>query len=147
LFSNFDGAGVGWLIRGPIAWWSRINSIGRMPSDAIETKVASLIQKPGDQRDRLTAGIFMPKDSNEPLRQLEEAFLLSLQTDAVFSKVSKAVKAKKLKKAPPAQLFQDAVAAGVITKDEFDKIAAAESARAAAIKVDDFALDEYKANR
>jgi acyl-CoA dehydrogenase len=147
LFSNFDGKGVGWFIRGPIAWWSNLNSMGSMPSDRIELQVAALLQKPGDQRDRFTQSIYLPKEPNEPLRQLEDAFILSQQTDAVFSKVSKAVKAKKLKKAPAQQLYPAAVAAGIITQEEFDKIAKAEAARAAVVKVDDFGLEEYNANR
>jgi acyl-CoA dehydrogenase len=147
LFANFDGAGIGWFIRGPIAWWSGFNSMGSNPSDVIEHQVAALIQKPGDQRERITGGVFMPKDAHEPLRELEDAFVLCLQTDAIFGKVSKAVKAKKIKKGPPAQMAKDALAAGVITQDELDKVGKAEIARAAVVKVDDFSLEEYKANK
>ncbi len=146
LFSNFDGAGVGWFIRGPIAWWSAFNSIGSPPSDVVEHKIAALIQKPGEQRDRISGGIYMPTEVTEPLRELEDAFVLSLQTDAIFGKLSKAVRAKKLKKAPPAQLVKEAVAAGVITQAEAEQIVKAEVARAAVVKVDDFSLEEYNAN-
>jgi acyl-CoA dehydrogenase len=147
LFANFDGKGIGWLIRGPIAWWSNLNPMGSLPSDGVELKIASLLQKPGEQRDRISGHIYLPKEKDESLNQLETAFLLTIQTDALFSKISKAVKAKKLKKGPAAQLHKDAVAAGVITQEEYNQIAQAETARAAVVKVDDFGLDEYKANR
>ena len=147
LFSNFDGAGIGWFIRGPIAWWSGFNSIGTNPSDVVEHKVAALLQMPGEQRERIAGHIYMPKEPTEPVRELEDAFVLSVQTDAIYHKLSKAVRAKKLKKAPPAQLVKDAVAAGVITQEECDKIVKAETARAVVVKVDDFSLEEYNANR
>lgn len=147
LFANFDGAGVGWFIRGPITWWSRMNSMGQAASDRIEHKIAMAIQTPGETRDRLTSSIFMPRDAHEPLHELETAFTLCVQSEALSRKIGKAVRAQKLKKAPIPQLVKDALAAGVITQAEFDTLAKAEAARAAVVKVDDFGLEEYTANR
>jgi len=69
---------------------------------------------------------------------------LTVQSEEVAAKVRKAVKSKKLSKKPPKQLYQDALAQGVITQKEFESIDLAEKARYEAIQVDDFGLDEYK---
>lgn len=143
LFDNFEFPGLSWLFRGPVRWWSKVNTVGRLPNDQLDFVVASLIQKNSEQRERFTDGIFLPKDVKEPLGRLENAFALTLASEAVFSKVRKAIKAKTLKKAPPAQLYKEAVDKGVITQAEFESIAKAEAARTDAIQVDDFGLMEY----
>ena len=147
LFSNFDGKGVGLITRGPIAWWSRVNSLGQMPSDRIEAKIARAMQTPGEQRERLTAGTYVPKEASEPARELENAFQACVANDVLFAKISKAVKSKQLKKAPLGQLVKDALATGVITQAEFAGIEKAEILRAAVVKVDDFDMSEYRQNR
>lgn len=141
LFANFDAPFIGWVFRGPIRWLMGVSPMGCRPSDKLDHALASLIQKPGDQRDRVTDGIYMPKESDQALTRLENAFRLTLESDAVFRKVSKAVKAKKLKKAAPAELYPAAAAAGVITQDELGVLKRAEEARWDAIQVDDFSLD------
>lgn len=146
LFGCMDMPVLGAIFRGPIRAYSMLNTIGHMPSDELDFKVAALIQQDGEQRERHTAGIFLPTDAaHEPLAKLENAFRLSQQSDSVASKVRKAVKKKTLKKQPPALLYQDAVAKQVITQAEFESIAKAEAARNDAIQVDDFGLQEYLA--
>jgi acyl-CoA dehydrogenase len=140
LYANFDAPIVGWLFRGPIRWMTGLNPIGMKPRDTLDHQLASIVQKPGDQRDRLTAGIHVPKDTGQALGRLENAFVLSVQADGISRKVSKAVKAKRIKKASPVQMMNAAVEAGVITKDEADVLAKAEAARWDAIQVDDFGL-------
>lgn len=143
LLANFEVPGLSWLFRGPIRWLTLANPIGRMPNDALDSSVASLIQKNSEQRDRFTDGIYLPKDPNEQMRRLETAFALTLESEAVFSKVRKAMKAKIIKKAPAAQLYKEAVDKNVITPSEFEIIAKAEAARTDAVQVDDFGLIEY----
>ena len=129
--------------RGPVRWLHALNPIGHAPSDTLDMTLAALIQKSGDQRDRLTQGIYIPKGAKEPFRMLETAFTLTLESEAVASKVRKAIKQKKLKKGPSAQLYKDAVTQNVITQQEAEVITKAEAARWDAIQVDDYALPEY----
>lgn len=143
LFANFEFPGLSWFFRGPVRWWSQMNTTGHLPGDTLDFTVASLIQKNSEQRERLTNGIFIPKNAKEPLAVLESAFALTLSSEAVFSKVRKAIKAKTLKKAPPAILYKEAVEKNVITQAEFENIAKAEAVRNEAIQVDDFGLMEY----
>ena len=142
LYANFDAPFVGWVFRGPLRWLTGLNPIGMRPSDKLDNALASLIQKPGAQRDRITDGIYIPTDTNEALGRLENAFKLTVESDAIFRKVSKAVKAKRLKKGPPAEMYNQALNEGVITTSELDVLKRAEAARWDAIQVDDFTLKD-----
>ncbi len=144
LYKNMRVPGLTWFFRGPVALWSRLNSLGHEPSDAVGHQVARLMQTPGDQRNRLTEGCYVPTDKEQALGRLEHAFVLAVQGDAVAKKIYKAVKAKQLPKDRPAKLVPKAVEAGIITADEARLIQEAEAARWDAIQVDSFDLDVYK---
>ena len=79
IYRNFGGP-LGWWMRGPAALWSRLNPIGAPPSDREGSKVAALLQVPGEQRDRLTEGIYLPADPEEAVGRLERAFALDPRT-------------------------------------------------------------------
>ena len=143
LFGSNDVPVLGWILRNPVRAYARFNSIGSLPNDALDIKVARLMQKNSDQRNRLVEGMYVPTDEKDPMAKLELAFKLSLESDAVASKVRKAVKAKQLKKQPPQTLYKEAVEKNIITKDEFEKIAKAEALRNDVIQVDDYSLPEY----
>ena len=145
LYRNLDPPGLGWLFRGPVAFWSRMNPIGREPSDAVGAKVATALQQPGEQRDALTSGIFIPADSSKGLGRLEHAFVLCTRAEGVARKIKQAVREKKLPRDKPARLVGPALEAGIITPGEAEMVAAAEEARDAAIQVDSFTLEEYLA--
>lgn len=134
---------LGWLFRGPIRWYSAINSLGGKPSDKLDAQVAELIQRNSEQRERLTHGIFISKNTEEQMGRLEHAFVLSLQAEEASRKVKRAVRKGQLKKKAPAELYADALKAGIISQTEVSALAEAESARFATIQVDDFGLAEY----
>ena len=146
IYRHMDVPVLGWFFKGPMLWWSRINPIGSMPSDRLGSKIARAMQVPGNQRDRLTEGVYLPDpdDMNEPLSVLENAFRLSVQSDAVAKKIRGAVKAGILPKEAPARLLNKAVEAGVISGEEADLVARTEKARSEAIAVDSFTMEEYK---
>ena len=144
LFHNLDIPVLGWLFRGPLAFWSRINPIGRMPSDKLGTQIAYALQTPGSQRDALTAGIYLPSDPTEPLGRLERAFELSCAAEAVTRKVREAIRARKLSRDKPEQLVARALELGIISSEEAQLLQVAEEARNDAIQVDQFTLEEFK---
>ena len=144
LFANLEAPGLTWLIRGPIAWWSRLNPIGTGPSDRLGHKVAQLMQTPGEQRERLARGGYVPADPNEALGRLERAFRLTYEAHEVERKLRDAVRAKKLEKASPAKLVAQALEKGIIDAKEAELLREAEAAREDAIQVDAFTLEEYK---
>jgi len=144
IFRNFDHPLAGPLLRGPIALWSRVNTIGGGLTDRTAHKVAEALQKAGEQRDRLTSGMYIPTANDEAIGQLEHALVLCTQADAIDRRVRDAVKKKRLTRKSTAALLQDAVQLGVITADERELLGRAEVARAAVVAVDDFTLETYK---
>lgn len=122
----------------------RINPIGTPPSDKLTVEVASLLQVPGQQRDRLTDGIYIPTDTHDALGRYEEALNAVTESQETIHKIKQAVKAKTLEKAPMTVLINNAVGKGIITEKEAEQMNKAEQLREEAISVDSFTLDEYK---
>jgi acyl-CoA dehydrogenase len=143
IFRNFDHPLAGPVLRGPIALWSRLNTIGGGLTDHTAHQVAEALQKPGEQRERLTSGMYIPTATDETIGQLEHALELCTRADAIDRRVRDAVKKKRLTRKATTALLQDAVQLGVITADERELIGRAEVARAAVVAVDDFPLETY----
>ncbi len=138
----FDGLfhNMGFPFKGPITLWSRANSIGSMPSDKLGREVALGLQKPGAERDALTAGTYIPPDTNEALGRLENAFRLVYEADPIAKKVMKAVRFGELAMDRIDRLAMKAIDAGIITQQEAVLLVVAEEARTDAIQVDSFTL-------
>ncbi len=143
LFKNLKLPGLTWLVRGPVAAWSRVNRFTAPPSDALGSRVARALQEPGELRDRITEGIFLPADRERALGRLEHTFELCYQAEQVVRKLKKAVRERQLPKAPPLGLVPQAIDAGIIERAEAELLEAAEAARDDAIQVDSFTLEEY----
>ncbi|HKJ33108.1 MAG TPA: acyl-CoA dehydrogenase [Balneolales bacterium] len=143
IFRHLSPPLLGWFFKGPVALWSRMNPVGRYPNDKLGHKIAHNLQVPGEQRDRLFYGIYVPEDLNEAMGRLENAFKLSYEADEVVVKVIHAIKSKKLPKGDPIEMLDKAVEAGIISSDEADLIRKAEAARDDTIQVDSFTLKEY----
>jgi acyl-CoA dehydrogenase len=144
IFSNLPVPILGSLFQYPITWWWRLNAIGSLPSDRLGSEIARSLQTPGQQRDRLTAGIFIPSDPSEALGRLEGAFLLSAQAEPALKTIKAASRGGKLPPGKPEQLVTVAQEAEIITQVEAELIRAAEIARHEAIQVDTFTLLEYQ---
>ncbi len=143
IFANIGIAGLGWLLAGPIRWWSRLNTLSTGDSDKISHQVSKLIQTDGEQRDRMTQGIFYPTADGEALRRFELAFKAVKAAEVTEKKIRQAVKEKKLPKAKLPQLIQQAAEKGIITHEELANLKKAEELRLDAITVDDFSQLEY----
>lgn len=144
IFANFYVPAVGALFRGPMAFWSRINSIGTGPSDRLGHKIAQQIQAPGAFRDALTTGIVVSAKADDPSAHLEEAFRLAHESAAIMSRISDASRRKVLPKKRPHQLIKEALEAKVISQDEAKLLEAANHAREDVIQVDSFTLEEFR---
>jgi acyl-CoA dehydrogenase len=139
IFCNFPIPIIGNLL----AWCWRVNPIGSLPSDKLGSKVARELQTPGEQRDRLTLGIYIPNTTDEALGRLEHAFLLLFKTEPLMKNIKKAINAGEIIPQKSQQLIEVALKAGVINQIEFELISKAEFARDDAIQVDSFTLEEY----
>jgi acyl-CoA dehydrogenase len=144
IFFNMEVPGLSWFFKGPIRIWSGINVISSKTSDHHTHKISTLITQPGEQRDRITSGIYYPTNPNDALAQQEAAFQAVTRAESIESKIRQGVKAGKVVKAKGAKLVENAVAGGVITQDEAVAMKKAEQIRYEAIQVDDFTEAEYR---
>ncbi len=125
------------------AWW-RLNPLGTMPADKLGTQVARLVQTPGEQRDRLTADIYLPANTQEALGRLENAFSLVVKSEAILKKIKTASQKNKLPPGKPTALVRHALEQDIISLDEVELLTQAEVACNDAIQVDSFTLEEYQ---
>ena len=126
--------------------WSRFNSIGSQASDHLQQVVSHSILAGGEQRERLTEGIFMAKGPKDQMNRLEVAMALVLQAQSIERKVSKARKSGAVPRLKGEALMSAALEKKVITPEEFETLKKAAAARWEAIQVDDFSHTEYHAN-
>lgn len=145
LFANFDIPVLSKFFAGPVQLWSRLNRLGQDPSDKLGHKLVTAMDRPSQVRDDLTEGMFISKDLNDAIGRYENAFKLVCDSQEIFKKIVKASKEKKISKGRPEKLVDEAIAAGVITKEEASIARAAEIARNDAIQVDSYKLEDYRA--
>ena len=118
-----------------------------VPADKLGHEVAKRIIEPGATRDRLSAGMFVPRDENDAVGVIELALDLSMAAEPIEAKIRAAQKAKKVgvgKTAVSAALgsvAQHALEAGVITAAEFETLKERDRLRDKVIHVDDFPQD------
>lgn len=115
-----------------------------LPEDRLGHKAASLLLAPGEARERLTQGIFVPRDEQEALGRLESALHKVIDAESVERLLRSAVKSGKLSKTREDELVDRGLAAGVIEAREAEIVKAAIAARRAVIKVDDFSPDYWE---
>ena len=141
--SEISVPGLSWLFRGPVGLWSRINRIGKKPSDRKGHKVAQAMQTRGELRDRITKDIYVPESREEALGKYEHAMKMVEESYPVYKKLYKATKAGELKKDHVLNQIDKALDKGIITEEESKIVQLTEEARFDAILVDEFTLEEY----
>lgn len=144
ILANFEGPFiVRWLFRGPVLWFASLNKMGVEPDDELTHEISKLIQEDSEQRQRLTQGIFIPKEKTEALGRYENAFKTIKQSEDIEKKMRKAVRSKILPKKRSKDLIELALEKGVITAEEHKIIKLSEELRWDTIQVDEFTEDEF----
>lgn len=110
------------------------------PSDALSHTVVRLILVPGEVRDRLTAGIYIPTADNEPLANLERAMECAVACEAIENKLHNAIKAGQLSARNEIKITE-ALAHGIINQEEAALLDNMKVLRRKVIMVDDFPSD------
>jgi acyl-CoA dehydrogenase len=121
LYQNFAGPLAFWM-RGPVAFFARLNPLGAPPSDRDGALVAAILQTPGAQRDRLTSGIFLSA-SDQAVGRLERALDLAVRSKKSPEDAALAREA--------AEARRDAIEVDSFTLDEYLGLATAEAETAA----------------
>ena len=138
LFENLPNRVIGWGLRMSIFPWGRVYA---PPADALGSQVVGLLMTPGPSRDRLTSGMCLPRDPNDPVSVIDAALLAVIAAEPVDAKLRAAQRAGTVQGEFGAQVARDALAKGVITQQEADTLANAGKLRRQAIMVDDFPKD------
>ncbi|MBV9362590.1 MAG: acyl-CoA dehydrogenase [Betaproteobacteria bacterium] len=112
----------------------------RPPLDARNRDSAQLILSPGAARDRLTAGMYVPK-GDDATGLLEQAFVATIACEPIDEKLRKALKKGKMATRPGVDLGTIALEKNLISQEEFAQWTRKETLRKAVIKVDDFPQD------
>ena len=93
VISNFPNPAIAALLR------AIVFPLGRpyvVPSDALGHDVAKLLIAPSPTRDRLTAGMFIPDEVDDPVRQIELALEATIAAEPIEAKLRDALRAGKL---------------------------------------------------
>lgn len=143
IFANLNVPLLSWLFRGPIRAWSNLNSVGEDLSDDLTHELVKLSLTDCEQRDRLTAGIFIPKNPEDGFAKQENAYKLAKKAESAEKKIRKAVRKKILPKKKAGNLVALAFEKGVIDAEEKRTLEESVQAVWDAIQVDDFTQEEY----
>jgi acyl-CoA dehydrogenase len=136
--ANFPVPVVGALLRVAIFPLGRRFSA---PSDALGQEVARLLIAPSATRDRLSAGIHLPRAESDPLGCLEAALEAAIRSEPIEAKIRAAQKSGLLGEGAPEELAQAAFAAKAISGEELSLLKRAAQLRNEVIRVDDFPQD------
>lgn len=132
---NFPNRSVAWLLR---RFVFPLGRRFRVPSDRLGHQVASLLLAPSDARDRLTHGMYIPTDVNEPIGRLEDALPKVISAEPLERKIHRALDDQAFVTRDYDSLVDEALRLGAIDDGEATRLRAAFKARDQVIQVDDF---------
>jgi acyl-CoA dehydrogenase len=115
------------------------------PSDHLGHIVAGLLMQPGACRDRLTWGIYVPDDEQDPVGALEAALSSTLASEPLLERLEAARKAGKLQTLDELLRIAEARDLGIMTADEALQLERDYALRRKVIMVDDFSAEELRA--
>ncbi|MBI3044606.1 MAG: acyl-CoA dehydrogenase [Betaproteobacteria bacterium] len=142
LFANLPNRVIAWAMRGII--FPFVYPYGREfepPRDRLGHQVVSLLLQPGPARERLTAGVYLPKDPNEPVAALEAGLRAVIAAEPIGARIREARERGTISARFAEQMVDEAVAKGVITPQEKAAMERAKVLRRQVIMVDDFPRD------
>jgi len=111
----------------------------RPPLDSRNHECAKIALAPGAARDRLTAGMFVPADDDDPIAILEAALGAVVAAEPIEQKM-RAARARTPSDLPQNDV-ESALTHGVVTPAEAELVTRARALRRRAIMVDDFPKD------
>jgi acyl-CoA dehydrogenase len=108
------------------------------PSDRLGHEVARLLMTPGEARDRLTYGMYIPDDEQQAIGALEAAFSSALVCEPLHAELVAAHRSGKLSAMEELQRILEARDIGLITEDQALLLERDLVLRRRVIMVDDF---------
>ncbi len=135
LMTNFPNRAIAAVIK------TAAFPIGRRfkaPLDSLENQVVDAISQDTDARERLISGLYTKVADNNPAAKVNQVFLESLEVRPLQKTLRDEIKAKNLPKISGQALYDLAEAAGLITKEEVEKLLHFDERLMSIIDVDDF---------
>ncbi|MEX1237754.1 MAG: acyl-CoA dehydrogenase, partial [Pseudomonadales bacterium] len=143
IHANFDAPLVGWWLRYPAALFLRANPLSRGPADKLIAAAAATIQAPGEQYQRLTAGIAQPVESESGRGRLRKAFRLNHESTPLQRKLAMYRKSQEMTEADENEVIEAALRDSVVTDAEVKRLRESGQATQDACEVDEFSPDQY----
>ena len=133
----------------PLAWLLRplvfpLGARRRSIDDRLGSRVAERLLDDRLARGFLTRDIYVPEADEPGLGRLEAALEEAREALAVEKKIRAAVRSGQLERAPGDELADNALAEGVITREEREQLRQADEARREVIRVDAFDAETYR---
>jgi acyl-CoA dehydrogenase len=138
IFSNLPNAGVATFLRWIVFPTGRSF---RVPPDSIGQEIARTLGMPGEARDRLTRGAYVPGSEDEPVGALEAALVAVIAAEPAEAKLNAAIRDGRIASGLRPEQLQTAARLGVLAPAELAAIERAAQLRRRAIMVDDFPRD------
>jgi acyl-CoA dehydrogenase len=130
------------IIAGLLHWY--IFPLGRpyvVPSDKLGHEVARTLIEPSATRDRLTAGMYVPRSEEDAVGVIELALEATMAAEPIEARIREARKNGKVGAGDTAVMAAHAFEAGIITAEEHALLQRRAVLRDKAIAVDDFPQD------
>lgn len=138
VFANYPSGLIGWGLRHMVF---PAGMHFAPPSDALGHEITRVLIQPSAQRDRLTAGMFVPTSETDPLGTLEAALEATVRSEAIEVKIRTAQRAGAIQGNSPAARAAAAHAAGVISTEELAHYTRTAKLRDEVVRVDHFPQD------
>jgi acyl-CoA dehydrogenase len=138
VISNFPNRLIGILMR------RTVFPLGRpyvVPSDQLGHEVARLLIEPSATRDRLTAGMYLPKSETDVIGTIEAAVEATLAAEPIEARIREAQKSGRLIVKVGEDRPTAAREAGIINAEELTVVRRAKRLLDIVVRVDDFAQD------
>jgi len=113
-------------------------------SDKLGHKIARLLLDPSSTRDRLTRGIYLTEETDDPMGRLEYALKAVLDAEDAERKLRDAIRIGLITSQDYNTAVADAISQSIIDQSEADKILTAHEATLNAISVDEFSPKGWK---
>ncbi len=127
----------------PLAWLLRLVIFPTglpfyKPTDALDHRVAALLLRPGEVRDRLTDGVYTSLDPQQRIGQLELALKAVAEAAPIEKTLRQAKRAGQLKASGESALIEEALALGILSEANLNTLNTAAELRNQIIQVNAF---------
>jgi acyl-CoA dehydrogenase len=137
---RFLGIGLKWLI-------FPYGRVYRQAGDQLDTQVVQLVMQPGDSRNRLINGSFVPEELSASVHLLERTLKMVIDAEPLEDRVVKAMRKGELLSRTVDEAINEAVEKAIVTDEEAVILSDAITATREVVEVDDFAATEFNSEK